>query len=55
MKAGEKVNDIKVDLKLSSLKPLHAGWLVHAFQNVKDESLKRVWVKTGMVDIALSN
>lgn len=42
LKEGNKVDAIQRDLQLSALKPLHVGWLVPAFQNVKEETLKRM-------------
>ena len=51
IKSGKKVGDLNVDLRLSTLKPMQAGWIVHAFQNVKTETLKRGWVKAGIADV----
>ena len=49
--AGEDINkDLKVDLRMSALKPLHAKWLVEAFNQLKDryDIILRGWDQTGI-------
>ena len=41
---------IQIDLKLSTLKPLHAGWLVSAFDSIKSETINLGWQKSGIYD-----
>ena len=41
---------IQIDLKLSTLMPLHAGWLVSAFYSIKSETIKLGWQKSGIYD-----
>jgi hypothetical protein len=41
MKLGKAASDVKIDIKLSNIKPIHASWIVAAFQQVKKETLIR--------------
>jgi hypothetical protein len=36
----------KIDIKLSTIKPIHASWIIPAFQQVTKETLIRGWEKT---------
>ena len=45
MKLGKAASDIKIDIKLSTIKPIHAPWIVAAFQQVTKETLNRGWEK----------
>ncbi|KAI8522099.1 hypothetical protein Bbelb_018530 [Branchiostoma belcheri] len=49
-KEGREVANVKVDLKLSTLKPLHANWLLGAFDRVGNDSaaIERGWERTGI-------
>ena len=49
-------DEIQVDLRLSTLKPLHAGWVIEAWNQVRDnaECLITGWRKAGIID-ALRN
>ena len=46
MKLGKAASDVKIDIKLSTIKPIHASWIVAAFQQVTKETLIRRWEKT---------
>jgi hypothetical protein len=46
MKLGKAASDVKIDIKLSTIKPIHASWIVDAFQQVTKETLIRMWEKT---------
>ena len=46
MKLGKAASDVKIDIKLSTIKPIHASWIVAAFQQVTKETLIRGWEKT---------
>ena len=46
MKLGKAASDVKIDIKLSTIKPIHASWIVDAFQQVTKETLIRMWGKT---------
>jgi hypothetical protein len=45
MKLGKAASDVKIDIKLSIIKPIHASWIVAALQQVANETLIRGWVK----------
>ena len=47
------MKDIKIDLKLSYLKPKNAAWIVSAFQQIKPETLIRGWSKAGIKESVL--
>ena len=32
MKLGKAASDVKIDIKLSTIKPIHSSWIVAAFQ-----------------------
>eukprot|EP00058_Branchiostoma_floridae_P025112 XP_002610602.1 hypothetical protein BRAFLDRAFT_65792 [Branchiostoma floridae] len=53
-KEGRDLSEVKVDLKLTTLKPLHANWLLGAFDRVKDNSaaIERGWERTGIRAVA---
>jgi hypothetical protein len=38
-------SDVQIDIKLSTIKPIHASWIVAAFQQVTKETLIRGWEK----------
>lgn len=50
LSSGKQVKDIKINLQLSTLKPLHASWLLHAFDQTArgKEILEIGWRKTGI-------
>ncbi len=50
LKKNLDVKDIKVDLTLTNLKPLHARWVIHAFDKMKEdtECLVAGWEKAGI-------
>jgi hypothetical protein len=39
MKLGKAASDVKIDIKLSTIKPIHASWIVAAFQKLTKEIL----------------
>ena len=41
MKLGKAASDIKIDIKLSTIKPINTSWIVAAFQQVTKETLIR--------------
>ena len=43
---GKAASDANIDIKLSNIKPIHASWIVAAFQQVTKETLIRGWEKT---------
>ena len=43
---GKAASDAKIDIKLSTIKPNHASWIIAAFQQVTKETLIRRWEKT---------
>ena len=50
MKQGKAAKDIRIDLKLSFLKPKHARWVLSAFDKLKNDKdvLKTEWEKSGI-------
>ena len=42
---GKAASDDKIDIKLSTIKPNHASWIIAAFQQVTKETLIRGWGK----------
>ena len=47
MDEGKSVSDIKVDLRASVIKPLHANWVISAISTLSDkkETLKKPFEK----------
>ena len=45
MKLGKAASDVKIDIKLSTIKPINTSWIVAAFQQVTKETLIRGWGK----------
>lgn len=45
LQRGKTLQSLNIDLRLSTLKPIHAGWLVKAYQSVRSESLLQGWGK----------
>ena len=45
-KLRKAASDVKIDIKLSNIKPIHASWIVAAFQQVTKTTLIRGWEKT---------
>jgi hypothetical protein len=43
MKLGKAASDVKIDMKLSIIKPIHASWIVAALQQVTKETLIMGW------------
>ena len=54
--SGHSVTDTKVDLRLSTLKPLHAKWLLSAVDSLSNmtDVLLRGWEKAGITDAVTS-
>ena len=48
LESGKSLEAIQIDLKLSTLKPVHTGWLVSVFDSIKSESIKLGWRKSGI-------
>ncbi len=50
MKKGKAAKDIRVDLKLSYLKPKHARWVLSSYDTLKNntDALKAGWDKSGI-------
>ena len=50
LKKNLEIKDIKVDLTLSNLKPIHAGWVLHSFDKMKQDkhALVAGWEKAGI-------
>ena len=50
--AGLELDDIKVDLSLTNLKPKYANWVLGCFDAVKnqDSTMLTGWMKTGILD-----
>ena len=46
MKLGKAASDVKIDIKLSTIKHINASWIVAALQQVTKETLIRGWEKT---------
>ena len=44
-KLGKAASDVKIDIKLSTIKPINTSWIVAAFQQVTKETLIRGWVQ----------
>ena len=55
LEAGEDVASAKVDLRLSLLKPLHANWLIKAYDHLKTQrdGLATGWRKSGLTKCIL--
>ena len=51
---GNNIEDIEVDLKLSTIKPLHAQWLVNLFNHLTTADGKATilkgWKNSGLLD-----
>jgi hypothetical protein len=43
---GKAASNVKIDIKLSTIKPIHASWIVASFQQVTKETLIRGREKT---------
>jgi hypothetical protein len=50
MDNGINVNDIQVDLSLSRIKPLHASWMLRAYNSIKKEHILSGWKLAGFGD-----
>ena len=54
LEKGTPLDDIEVKLKLSVLKPLHAGWLIDAYDHLTSETGRKViangWKSAGITD-----
>ena len=52
MDEGKSVSDIKVDLRASMIKPLHANWVILAISTLsaKKETLKQPFEKIGIFE-----
>ena len=49
---GDAIEDIKVDLRASLIKPLHANWVISAFSILAErtDTLKKPFEKIGIVE-----
>ena len=52
MQQGKKPHEIKVDVRISIAKPLHAKWIVKFYDYIrsKPELIKNGWRKSGIID-----
>eukprot|EP00058_Branchiostoma_floridae_P006720 XP_002592208.1 hypothetical protein BRAFLDRAFT_84636 [Branchiostoma floridae] len=52
LEAGTSIENVKVDLRLSAIKPLHANWLLGAVDRLatKPDVIARGWERTGIRD-----
>jgi len=55
--SNHKIADTQLSLKITGLKPLHAGWLFHAFDFTTRQTdvLKHGWGKTGLLVAIMSD
>ena len=47
---GVELENIKPDLRISVLKPLHAHWLIEAISNISSDVVVEGFVKSGIKD-----
>ena len=47
---GNAIEDIKVDLRASLIKPLHANWVISAISVLATDTLKKPFEKIGIVE-----
>ena len=47
---GVELENIKPDLRISVLKPLHARWLIEAVSNLSSDVIIEGYVKAGIMD-----
>ena len=52
LREGKEVEDVKVDFRLSAIKPIHAKWLmdVHAIMNEKSDLILDGFRKSGIFE-----
>ena len=50
LRDGVELNDIKPDLRTSTLKPLHAHWLIEAISKIPSDVIVDGFVKAGIKD-----
>ena len=52
MEKGKQAHEIKVDVRISIVKPLHAKWIVKFYDYIrsKPELVKNGWKKSGIVE-----
>ena len=52
LREGKEVEDVKVDIRLSAIKPIHAKWLVdvHAIMNEKSDLILNGFRKSGIFE-----
>ena len=52
MRKGVPISDIKVDLRASLMKPLHANWLMCAISILSDkcDAIKNLFETVGIID-----
>ena len=52
MEKGKRTHEIKVDVRISVVKPLHAKWIVKFYDSVrsKPELVKNGWQKAGIAE-----
>lgn len=47
---GEALENIKVDLTLSTMRPIHARWLIKCVGSIKREEVVRGWDQSGILE-----
>ena len=52
MDQGVAINDIKVDLRATTVKPLHANWIISAITTLSDktDTIKKPFERIGIID-----
>ena len=50
MRSTRNIDELDVDLRLSHLNPIHAGWLVSAYQKIIADVIKLGWKKAGILE-----
>ena len=52
---GQQPAEIKVDMKLTTLKPMHANWLISSVEHLRKEKTQLIqgWRKAGIADAVL--
>ena len=50
LRNSQNIDELDVDLRLSHLNPIHAGWLVSAYQKIIADVIKLGWKKAGILE-----
>lgn len=47
---NKRIEEIKIDLRTSIIKPIHARWMVRSYNKLKDNTvlIKKAWQTTGL-------